>query len=67
MPIVRIPGVGADLEFELTYRSRREYDYRYGRGWFFSEDARLFQQSNGDERAYDGRGRRDVYALVSGS
>ena len=67
LPVFQVPGVGVDAGFQLTYRSRRAFDYRYGNGWFFNQDMRLFQQSNGDERAYDGTGRRDTYRNVSGS
>jgi YD repeat-containing protein len=67
LPIVEIPGVGLPVTFQLTYRSRKDYAYRYGQGWFLSEDVRLFTQPSGDKRAYDGTGRRDTYTYSSGS
>jgi len=62
LPVFNVPGVGLDLEMTLTYRSRLNWDYRYGSGWSLSQDVRLLTQPNNDEDYVNGRGRVDRYA-----
>ena len=40
-PVLSVPGVGLDLDVWLTYRSRRDFDYRYGQSWNLNQDVRL--------------------------
>ncbi len=61
LPLVSVPGVGPEASFSLTYRSRKDYDYRYGNGWFLNQDVRLFQQQNGNQKFSNGQGRLDTY------
>ncbi|MCA9316687.1 MAG: hypothetical protein KDB73_14475 [Planctomycetes bacterium] len=64
-PLFSIPGIGMDLDVTLTYRSRSDHDYRYGRGWFLNHDIRMRTETNGDETVQSGHGRQDTYALVT--
>jgi len=66
LPVLSVPGVGLDLELTLTYRSRLNWDYRYGNGWSLNQDVRLVTQPNSDEKYVNGRGRLDTYAWQTG-
>ncbi len=66
VPLFTVPGVGLDLPVILTYRSRRDYDYRYGQGWFLNHDVRLRTEGNGDKTYLNGMGRSDTYVLQPG-
>lgn len=66
-PLFSIPGIGLDLDVRLTYRSRSDHDYRYGRGWFLNHDMRMRTETNGDETVQSGHGRQDTYPLVGGN
>ncbi len=65
-PLFSVPGVGLDLEFNLTYRSRRDFNYRYGQGWFLNQDVRLKTETNGDRTYQSPYGRMDTYQLQPG-
>ena len=66
VPILHVPGVGLGLDLALTYRSRRDHDYRYGQGWFLNQDVRIKPEANGDRTYYSGYGRIDTYVSVGG-
>ena len=61
-PLFSVPGIGLDLDVVLTYRSQRDHDYRYGRGWYLNHDTRMRTEANGDETYRNGFGLYEVYA-----
>ena len=66
LPLVQVPGVGIDLPIEFCYRSRIDYDGRYGRGWSLNHDVRLEATGSGDQVYHNGYGRRDTFLSVGG-
>ena len=45
----------------LTYRSQRDHDYSYGKGWYLNHDARMRTAANGDEEYRSPFGRHETY------
>ena len=59
--LVSIPGRGMDVTLSLTYRSRRDFDGRYGNSWFLNQDVRMKTETNGDMTYQSPYGRLDTY------
>ena len=60
-PLFSVPGIGMDLDMVLTYRSQRDHDYSYGKGWYLNHDARMRTAANGDEEYRSPFGRHETY------
>lgn len=56
-----IPGRGLNLEIIHTYKSRMNYNGRWGFGWFLSYDIKIRKLENNNLLLLDGKGRKDEY------
>lgn len=62
-----IPGRGINIAITHTYRSQRNFNGRFGYGWFFSYDIKLKKLENDNLLFLDGTGRKDEYVFNGSS
>jgi RHS repeat-associated protein len=63
--ILSIPVRGLNLQINHTYRSRRNFNGRWGFGWFFNYDIKLKKLENNNLLLLDGTGRKDEFVYNS--
>ncbi|WP_372369015.1 RHS repeat-associated core domain-containing protein [Candidatus Uabimicrobium sp. HlEnr_7] len=65
MSVLDIAGRGLDFEFQLTYRSRVQFEGRFGNNWSDNHSRRIVPQQDGSVVLYSGRLRGDQYEVVN--
>ena len=58
---LKIPGRDIDINAFHTYRSQRNFNGRYGYGWFFNYDIKIRKLSSGNILFIDNTGRKIEY------